>query len=96
MNLFAIALCSMGKELCKIAQSSYPSIIAPPTPGGDRNVSTGIPATPTTSRNLVGKVVNRTNLQKTNYTMPGTGAVQPNNMPTAEQHGFAPPPVTVA
>lgn len=85
---------AMVSELVKIAAyTSHPSIIAPPAPGGDGKVQGSTPAKPTTSKKLVGKVVSKTNLQKTNYTVPNTEVVQPDNSVVAGAHMSPPPPV---
>lgn len=85
---------AMINELAKIAAyTSHPAIIAPPTPGGDGQKLDASPAKPTTSPKLVGKVVSKTNIQKTNYTVPNTEVVQPNNAVAAVGHQAPPPPV---
>lgn len=84
----------MVDELAKIAAyTSHPSIISPPNPGGDGGQMKSSPAKPTTSQALVGKVVAKTNLQKTNYTVPNTEVVQPDNTVVAGAHQAPPPPV---
>lgn len=88
----------MGEEFASImklgAGNSSPSIIAPPTPGGDGGGMSPKPAAPITSQNLVGKVVqSKTNLQKTNYTKPNTKVVTPDLTQAAEQKAVPPPAV---
>jgi hypothetical protein len=86
----------MVEELLKIAAyTSHPSIISPPNPGGDGKRMQSNPSKPTTSKQLVGKVVSKTNLQKTNYTVPNTEVVQPDNSVVAGAHMVPPPPVRV-
>ncbi len=84
---------SMCEEMAKIAAVSAPSIIAPPTPGGDGSRASSKPATPVTPKQLIGKVVTRTNLTKTNYTKPSTQTIQDNTALTAEQKALTPPAV---
>ena len=86
----------MGEELAgimKAAGFSSPSIVAPPTPGGDGGSMSPKPAAPITPQKLIGKVVKKTNLQKTNYTKPGTAVVPPNPSLTSEQKVMTPPAV---
>lgn len=84
---------SMRDEMAKIAAVSAPSIIAPPTPGGDGGSVSSKPAAPVTPKQLVGKVVARTNLTKTNYTKPSTNVVPENTALAAEQKALTPPAV---
>jgi hypothetical protein len=85
---------AVGDELAKIAAyTSHPGIISAPTPGRDGKQLKSTPAKPTTSKQLVGKVVSKTNLQKTNYTVPNTEVVQPDNSVAAGAHMTPPPPV---
>lgn len=79
--------------ILKGAGYSSPSIVAAPNPGGDGKQLSAKPAKPVTSKQLVGKVVSKTNLQKTNYTKPNTEVVQPNPMLTSEQKAVPPPVV---
>jgi hypothetical protein len=92
MGFVSVLTRSMLDEFVKIAAWSSPSIVAPPTPGGDGGQLSATPAKPITPRKLVGKVVTKTNLQKTNYTKPNTDVVTPNVSLTSEQ-GAVPPPV---
>lgn len=83
----------MRQELAKVAGVTHPSIVAPPAPGGDGKVMAPTPAKPVTSKQLVGKVVSKTNLQKTNYTMPQVSVPSPDISQTSEQKALAPPAV---
>jgi hypothetical protein len=79
--------------IMKAASNSNPGIIAPPSPGGDGGVLSPKPASPVTPKQLVGKVVKNTNLQKTNYTRPSTNVVTPNPTITSMQKAVPPPVV---
>jgi len=97
MRLSAEVFRSMGEEFASIMKSagnSSPSIVAPPTPGGDGRGMSPKPAAPVTTQSLVGKVVqSKTNIQKTNYTKPNSKVVTPDLTQAAEQRGIAPPVV---
>lgn len=93
MSVHEVILGAFVDELQKIAGFSSPSIVASPSPGGDGSRLSNQPAKPVTPRQLVGKAVRKTNLQKTNYTKPGTDVVTPNVSLTAEQKALPPPPV---
>ena len=93
MSLVSASMLDEYAGILKDAGYSSPSIIAPPNPGGDGKQLSAKPAKPTSSKELVGKVVSKTNLQKTNYTKPNVDVVQPNPMLTSEQKAVPPPVV---
>jgi hypothetical protein len=80
-------------ELVKIAAYSSPAIISPPSPGGDGKSLSATPAVPKPPSSVIGKVLGKTNLQKTNYTRVNTQVRAPNPMLTSEQKALAPPVV---
>lgn len=92
--MLSLVFRGFADELAKIAAyTSHPAIVAPPTPGGDGKQLQATPPKPVTPKQLVGKVVSKTNLQKTNYTVPNTEVVQPDNSVVAGAHMTPPPPV---
>jgi len=96
VDLGSLVFRSMGEELASIMKAagfSSPSIIAPPSPGGDGGTMPSKPAAPVTPQKLVGKVVTKTNLKKTNYTKPNTMVPPPNPSLTSAQKAMTPPVV---
>ena len=84
---------AFADEMMKIAAVSSPSIIAPPSPGGDGGQLSPKPASPISTGKIVGKALKATNLQKTNYTTVNTRAQSPDISLTSEQKALQPPVV---
>lgn len=91
--LSAVTLRAMGDELRKIAATSSPAIVSPPSPGGDGRQLSAMPSSPTPPGAVVGKALGKTNLQKTNYTRVNTQVTAPNPALTSEQKALTPPAV---
>lgn len=91
--LRAVTLMAMRDELQKIAATSSPAIVSPPSPGGDGKQLSSMPSAPTPPGAVVGKALSKTNLQKTNYTRVNTQVTAPNPAQTAEFKGLTPPAV---
>jgi hypothetical protein len=84
---------AMVDEVTKIAAVSSPAIKAPPAPGGIKGQLNATPAAPVPLPKIVGKALESTNLQKTNYSSVQTRAQTPNVTLTSEQKALAPPVV---
>ena len=80
-------------ELSKIAAVSSPSIKAPPAPGGLLGQLNATPPGPVPTSKIVGKALDSTNLQKTNYATVNTRVQNPNITLTSEQKALTPPVV---
>lgn len=93
MAVSEIALMALVDEFVKIAAFSSPAIIAPPSPGGDGKSLSATPAAPKPPSAIVGKVLSKTNLNKTNYTRVNTQVRAPNPSLTMDQKAVAPPVV---
>lgn len=81
-------------ELEKIAAVSSPAIKAPPTPGGLLGGQNALQNTPITAKKVIGKALQGTTLQKTNYTAVHTKVPGTTNALTQGQ-GAVPPPQAV-